>query len=78
MKKIRKFHYIVRTDASTQEIDAVSIDEAAELFADDEFPGNLIVDVADLFRHVESIGDGAWCWIESAAAPDGRRQSVGC
>jgi hypothetical protein len=72
------FNYFVRTDASAQEIDAVNIDEAAELFAEDEFPGRLIVSVADLFRHIESIGDGAWCWIESATAPDGARQSVGC
>jgi hypothetical protein len=71
------FEYVIKTDACSQEIEAESADEAARLFAEDEFPGADINDVSDLFAKIERIGDGAWCWIEGKDAPDGARQSVG-
>jgi hypothetical protein len=68
--------YTVRTDGSHAEgILAKTIDDAARIYAEDEFPGAGIGDVADLFAEIERIGDGAWCWIEGDG-PDGNRQSI--
>lgn len=71
------YSYTVRTDADlTTGIEAKTIDDAARIYAEDEFPGASITDVADLFAKIEEIGDGAWCWIEGDG-PDGERQSIG-
>lgn len=69
-----RYTYTIRTDGVCREIVAEDADEAARLFAEDEFPRAYIDDVADLIAHVESIG--GWVWIEStdADAPDGARQ----
>lgn len=72
------YEYTVKTDAAEQQIEAASIDEAAAIFASDEWPHAHITDADSLFAQIERIGDGAWCWIESQDAPDGERRSVGC
>ena len=75
MTQMKTYTYTIHTDAVMQDIEATTADEAAAIFAQDEFPRAGVAGVADLFAHIESIGDGAWCWIESDDAPDGARQA---
>jgi hypothetical protein len=56
--------WMITTDASQQEIEAATAEEAIVLFADDEFPGRNVTSEGDLFTLAE-LADGAWVRIEA-------------
>ena len=56
--------WMVTTDASQQEIEAATAEEAIVFFAKEEFPGRTVTGEGDLFTPAE-LADGAWLRIEA-------------
>ena len=66
--------YVIRTDALLlDDIQADSIDEAVEIFCEDEPGMGNIHTAKKLFAYIDNIGDGAWCWIDD---PNGYRMET--
>lgn len=57
--------YTISTDAELAEVEAATIDEAAEIFAVDDPQFCCITTARELFDAILEIGDGAWCWIDT-------------